>query len=173
MNSKYSLKFANSGNTLKVSIFCIIWQCLERSNILHILAVLWKLQQFECKRIRLWHETFALARSIFIFWLLLISSSFLVSYSTKVSSACLLRSLFFAILLLSTFYLLLLQTFGFCAFSEEQSAVKQCAWGKKTCLIKTCSFLQKDLQLEEQEEHIAELSKDAYCKVTYFAIFIL
>ena len=36
-----------------------------------------------------------------------------------------------------------------------------------------CSFLQKDLQLEEQEEHIAELSKDAYCKVTYFAIFIL
>ena len=140
MNSKYSLKFANSGNTLKVSIFCIIWQCLERFNILHILAVLWKLQQFECKRIRLWHETFALARSIFIFWLLLISSSFLVSYSTKVSSACLLRSLFFAILLLSTFYLLLLQTFGFCAFSEEQSAVKQCAWGEKKLVQSKCAL---------------------------------
>ena len=38
--------FAYSGNTLKVSIFCIIWQCLERFNILHILAVLWKFQYF-------------------------------------------------------------------------------------------------------------------------------
>ena len=158
---------------MKVSILCIIWQCFESFNILHILAVLWKLQQFECKRIRLWHETFALARSIFIFWLLLISSSFLVSYSTKVSPACLLRSPFFAILLLSTFYLLLLQTFAFCAICEEQSAVKQCDWGEKNLSDQKVLFLQKDLQLEEQEEHIAELSKDAYCKVTYFAIFIL
>ena len=38
--------FAYSGNTLKVSIFCIFWQFFESFNILHYLAVFWNCQYF-------------------------------------------------------------------------------------------------------------------------------
>ena len=144
--------FAYSGNTLKVSIFCIFWQFFESFNILHYLAVLWKSQYFAysgsaLKASTIWvQKNPSVARDlcpceinfhILAATHLLFFSCILLYWS--ISRYFLMKS-FFSILLLSIFYFLLGQTFLFCAIGEEQSAVKQCAWGEKKLVQSKCAL---------------------------------